>query len=214
MDGAAYSILQPGSTVATALSQGESKPKHAFLLELSGRMWRTTHIPLETVRPFVFDNVELQKQASVDAQQPESIDAFLASRVERLITTATVDDTLPLIRLRVDYTGAFGWGCFVFSQPLHNAVTLYLCTTAGAGFSTINTQRFGHQFVGRVANPHDLLMWFKPKREKGPKKHASDAPIMPPAPDSIALDEYVREHLLAALDILPAQDMTAALQQV
>lgn len=83
-----------------------------------------------------------------------------------------------------------------------------------AGFSTINTQQFGRQFVKLVANPHDLLMWHKPKRETGSKKPMGDASVLPPALDNIALDEYVKEHLVAALDILPAQDMTAALHQV
>ena len=40
---------------------------------------------------------------------------------------------LPLVRLRVDYTG----------------------------FSTINTQRFGQKFVGKVANPNDIVLWQK-----------------------------------------------------
>ena len=30
-----------------------------------------------------------------------------------------------------------------------------------SGFSTINTQRFGQTFVGRVANPHDMILWHK-----------------------------------------------------
>ena len=29
------------------------------------------------------------------------------------------------------------------------------------GFSTINAQRFGQRFVGKVANPHDILLWHK-----------------------------------------------------
>ena len=45
---------------------------------------------------------------------------------------------LPLIRLRVDYTG----------------------------FSTINTQRFGQTYVGRVANPHDMLLFTKAASRK------------------------------------------------
>ncbi|CAI5931419.1 unnamed protein product [Closterium sp. NIES-65] len=45
---------------------------------------------------------------------------------------------LPLIRIRVDYSG----------------------------FSTINSQRFGQQFVGKVANPHDMLMFFKAPTRK------------------------------------------------
>lgn len=30
-----------------------------------------------------------------------------------------------------------------------------------SGFSTINAQRFGQKFVGRVANPQDLLLFSK-----------------------------------------------------
>lgn len=47
---------------------------------------------------------------------------------------------LPLIRLRVDYTG----------------------------FSTMSTQRFGQKFVGKIANPTDVLHWHKaaPKKVK------------------------------------------------
>lgn len=40
---------------------------------------------------------------------------------------------LPLIRLRVDYSG----------------------------FTTINSQRFGAKFVGKVSNPHDMVLWAK-----------------------------------------------------
>ena len=44
-----------------------------------------------------------------------------------------VPPKLPLIRLRVDYTG----------------------------FSTVHTLRFGQRFVNRVANPSDILLWAK-----------------------------------------------------
>ena len=39
-----------------------------------------------------------------------------------------------------------------------------------SGFSTINTQRFGQGFVGRVANPNDIILWTKPpaRRQKVP----------------------------------------------
>lgn len=40
---------------------------------------------------------------------------------------------LPLIRLRVDYTG----------------------------YNTIHSQRFGSLFVGKVANPRDIILWSK-----------------------------------------------------
>lgn len=36
-----------------------------------------------------------------------------------------------------------------------------------SGFSTINTQRFGQKFVGKVANPHDMVLW-----QKAPQRRA------------------------------------------
>ena len=52
-----FSILQPGSSVATALSEGESKRKHVMVLEIMGEQWRTIKIALKTVRPFAFESV-------------------------------------------------------------------------------------------------------------------------------------------------------------
>lgn len=57
--GKSFSILQPGSSVATALSEGEAKKKHVVILEVLGDQWRTFKFPLRTVRPFVFDQVWL-----------------------------------------------------------------------------------------------------------------------------------------------------------
>lgn len=51
------SILQPGSSVATALSEGESKKKHVAILELLKESYRTVYHELTTVRPFIFDQV-------------------------------------------------------------------------------------------------------------------------------------------------------------
>ena len=74
---------------------------------------------------------------------------FLEGKVQAMVNeamrrqasgAAAAEKRLPLVRLRVDYTG---------------------CTT-------INSQRFGQKFVGKVANPHDVLHWHKAaaKRQK------------------------------------------------
>ena len=60
-----FSILQPGSSVATALSEGESKRKHIMVLEILGEQWRTIKVALKTVRPFVFESVSQHAHASV-----------------------------------------------------------------------------------------------------------------------------------------------------
>lgn len=52
-----FSLIQPGSSVATALSEGESKRKHVVLFEINRERYRTINFPLESVRPFLHDNV-------------------------------------------------------------------------------------------------------------------------------------------------------------
>ena len=47
--------MQPGSSVATALSEGESKKKHVFMLEVVDQNFRTIKQELQSVRPFAFD---------------------------------------------------------------------------------------------------------------------------------------------------------------
>ena len=48
-------ILQPGSSVATALSEGEAKKKHVIVLELVDQSFRVVKQELQTVRPFRFE---------------------------------------------------------------------------------------------------------------------------------------------------------------
>ena len=82
----------------------------------------------------------------------QAVGDFLEARVQSMVDECnrksrkgTADPKkpapLPLIRLRVDYTG----------------------------FSTINSQRFGQKFVGKVANPQDVLHWHKAAAKKASK---------------------------------------------
>lgn len=72
----------------------------------------------------------------------QAVEALLLEKIESMINQAKRGSgkgkgsaLLPLIRLRIDYTG----------------------------FSTIHSQRFGQKLVGRVANPQDALHWSKAK---------------------------------------------------
>lgn len=58
-------------------------------------------------------------------------------------------EKLPLIRLRVDYTG----------------------------YSTIHAQRFGHRFVGKVANPTDILLFSKTAERCAARSALPSAPF-------------------------------------
>lgn len=52
-------IIQPGSSVATALSEGESKKKHVVVLEILDQSFRCVKQELLTVRPFKYAQVRL-----------------------------------------------------------------------------------------------------------------------------------------------------------
>ena len=151
-----YVISQLGSTVQTSLTEGEAKQKHCMMLEIRGSQWRTTPIPLRTVRPFVFDNLNLSQELPTGnsfgddgfgdgeggagaEDRSKEIEDLIHKKVEDMLNLLAQDqdpslkEKLPLVRLRVNYTG----------------------------FTTINTQRFGQKFVGRVANPNDIVVFIK-----------------------------------------------------
>lgn len=187
-----FSVLQPGSTVATALSEGESKRKHCFMLEIQGHNWRTTKFALETVRPFTFGSVVLAEH-KLDAENQESVMAFLEQRVTSMVAKSTRSQKgsrtpqLPLVRLRVDYTG----------------------------FSTINTQRFGQRFVGKVANPHDIILWQKAavrrKESRTTGEIGANEMARPEALDETKISDLIAQHLSHDLQILPELELTNAL---
>lgn len=154
MDNEAY-ISQPGSTVATSLSEGEMALKHAVLLQVYQSNYSVTPVPLRTVRPFRLEHINLAElnipaaNMVTELQLCDTIAQKLAEQINRVLQEIA-DDTctdgsnpnarwtnnkLPLVRLKVNYTG----------------------------YSVINSKRFGQDFVDRVANPGDLLL-FSAKR--------------------------------------------------
>ena len=262
-----FVVLQPGSTVATALADGEARPKHVALLSLCGDQWSMQPLPLTSVRerashalamptcrccyrsrarapvlghadwgacglngprgpqldrpalpvwchahahaararalpvrqcatsrtrtplcatslshpyashayacassrplavavaagPFILREVVLREfEEEYDLHGEEGLTAFLAEQVEAMIDElarrgpppstpqAREKAALPLVRLKVDY----------------------------GGYSTINPQRFGQRFVGRVANPAEIVLFQKTKVKRREERAAAEA---------------------------------------
>ena len=166
------SVSQPGSSVTTSLVEAESGTKKICILELKpGKEkkdpphWRLLPVPLQTTRPYAFKNVLLAEQEDLlneeedgGGQDQEAIENFLMITVNGMIKEAMQNaasgvkklaqlNQLPLIRLRVDLTG---------------------------GFQSVNVQKFGQKFVGKVANPSDMLLFHKSKKKKGGNKDEED----------------------------------------
>jgi double-strand break repair protein MRE11 len=62
-----YFVTQPGSTVATSLANGESREKHAALLQIQGKEFQLQQLPHRKVRPFVLDVLALLEAAADEA---------------------------------------------------------------------------------------------------------------------------------------------------
>ncbi|BGP17491.1 hypothetical protein JCM10213_004413 [Rhodosporidiobolus nylandii] len=156
--GRPYYISQPGSSIATSLAKGEAIPKHVGLLRIQGKEMEFEPIRLRSVRPFVFEEINLLEYHDQQTEDKKKLDSkvkvnkYLKAKVNELIDRANKEwdelnpdkeedeRLLPLIRLRVDYShGPSGDGYFEVGNP----------------------QRFGQDFVDRVANPRDVVQFHR-----------------------------------------------------
>ncbi len=211
-----FSVMQPGSSVATSLMPGEADPKHVAVLSITGKDFKVEPIRLKTVRPFVMEDLVLRDDAEFKKHIKKSsnrthITQFLVSKVEDLIEKAKeawagaqeepdpdeeLEAPLPLIRLRVDYTAP-----------------------AGGSYEVENPQRFSNRFVGKVANTNDVISFFR-KKAGATRKTANgveipeDSVFSQLSLDTIKVDKLVREYLQAQnLLILPQNSFGDAVNQ-
>ncbi|KAM0786756.1 hypothetical protein ACM66B_002191 [Microbotryomycetes sp. NB124-2] len=218
VSGRPYYIVQPGSSIATSLAKGESIPKHVSLIKIQGKEFEFEPIRLRTVRPFIFEELSLSeviaKDDSVDLSSKVKVTKYLKMRVNKLIDQANKDwdelhadeeedaeRMLPLIRLRVDYSGG---------------------PTGDGQFEIGNPQRFGQEFVDRVANPRDIVQFHRRAASKRANKVEFDNPDEDKVNRAIATDglengmeklqmtslvaEYLKAQDLVVLPAAPMQD--------
>lgn len=170
-----FHILQSGSSVHTSLTHGEQAAKHVFLLEICGDKFRTTPIPLLSVRTLMIDDLMVPNNVAVNSQQGE---VLLSSRVETLIARGLEESRirreaylgwvsenglnpmyessypeLPLVRLRLQLPGVLST-----AERQERVGNVYILN-----------QKFGRHFTGRVANVTDLLQVINSNKRTGIK---------------------------------------------
>lgn len=219
-----FDVIQPGSSVATSLCEGESVTKHVCILSIHGRSYTSEPIRLKTVRPFVMREVQLANEAALKSVWKKSsnrtaVTQFLSNLVEDLIKEATTewieaqedesvpeaDCPLPLVRLRIEY-----------SAP------------EGGKFEIENPQRFSNRFIGKVANTSDVVQFYRKKsalrRTRGSTRTTGgdDEEVLPGdllaayggSIDNIRVEKLVQEFLdKATLSILPEKGLGDAIGQ-
>ncbi|XP_034825398.1 double-strand break repair protein MRE11 [Maniola hyperantus] len=187
-----FSVIQPGSTVATSLAAGEALPKHCALLQLHRKEYIVTPLPLKTVRPFIFKTVVLSEENldEEDVNEKEKVQNFLKEKVNQAIAEAESlrsgdpkQPLLPLIRLSVFFE--------------HE----------GQDFNRV---RFCQNFNGLVANPKDILIMKREKKVRERKERAEeeeDVDMSAAAVEATDVEALLRAYYAA----LPAERRLAVL---
>jgi len=180
-----FRITQPGSSVATSLTEGEAATKHVGILDIRGPQFRMSSVPLKQVRRFAVGSIVLKDHShGLDVEDPHIDDAMgklLEEQVDRLVREARA----LLIQENADGEGESGLeeddgdrdeeargGAvkrkrFKVDKPQQVLVRLKV---EHSGFSTLNNQRFGSRFVKEVANPSDILCFHRKRSKDGPKE--------------------------------------------
>ena len=136
-----FHIYQPGSSVATSLIQAESSPKHVGLCEINQDKFRIIPIKLETQRPFIYEQFELKQYADKIKNQ-EDIEHLIENKVQECLQKVEegkksnpklYNDLLPLIRLKIEYSG--------YTIIIMNSIL--------------------NKFSNLVANPGDMVQFWK-----------------------------------------------------
>jgi len=211
-----FHVMQPGSSVATSLVPGEAVQKHVAILSVTGRQFTCEKIPLKTVRPFRTQEIVLAtdkrfKDLAKKKDHRIELSKKLAAVVDEMIEEANQewadlqddpdnideeDRPLPLIRLKVEYSSPDGQ------------------------FDVENPQRFSNKFVGKVANTHDVVYFYRKKKSSAVGRNAKQSAIAAilehdnPELDSIKVEALVQEYLTAqSLKVLPQGEFGDAVNQ-
>jgi double-strand break repair protein MRE11 len=198
---AACFVCQPGSSVATSLSEGEAVKKHVGVLTVEGRTFSVTPHPLETVRPFVMDNMSLATEGIAEDDEAALRDALIR-KVDEMLALPELQDlppelSPPLVRLRVEVERA----------------------------PTLAVAEVGKRFVGRIANVTDVVHFFRRRAQAGRQRGMAtedeeDGDLLESLRNQsetarleALLGTYLREEQASKLEILPDSGLTGALRQ-
>lgn len=201
-----FYVSQPGSSVVTSLSPGEAVKKHVGLLRIKGRKMNMQKIPLRTVRQFFMEDVVLANHPDIfnpdNPRVTQAIQSFCFEKIEEMLENAERErlgnpqqPEKPLLRLRVDYSGGF--------EPFNNVL------------------RFSQKFVDRVANPKDIIHFFRHREQKekmGEEINLGKFITKPSEGTTLRVEDLVKQYFQTAeknvqLSLLTERGMGEAVQE-
>uniref|UniRef100_A0A8C7ADS8 Double-strand break repair protein n=1 Tax=Neovison vison TaxID=452646 RepID=A0A8C7ADS8_NEOVI len=200
-----FYVSQPGSSVVTSLSPGETVKKHVGLLRVKGRKMNMQKIPLHTVRQFFMEDIVLADHPDIfnpdNPKVTQAIQSFCLEKIKEMLENAERErlgnpgqPEKPIIRLRVDYSG---------------------------GFEPFSVLRFSQKFVDRVANPKDVIHFFRRREQKentGEEINFGNLNTKPSEGTTLRVEDLVRQYFQTAeknvqLSLLTERGMGEAVQE-
>ncbi|XP_076655737.1 double strand break repair nuclease mre11 isoform X2 [Halictus rubicundus] len=151
-----YFVSQPGSSIATSLSEGEAKTKYIGLLSINNMKFKMKKLKLKTVRPFVFDNLFLEDEdieVNYGLTLSESVYKFVDNHIENVLIPKAAEQLSghpkqpiqPLIRLRIFHT---------------------------KDEEVFDTIKLSRKYCEEVANPLDMVV-FRKNKNTGKRRSSS-----------------------------------------
>ncbi|NP_001398822.1 double-strand break repair protein MRE11 isoform 3 [Mus musculus] len=180
--------------------------RHVGLLRIKGRKMNMQKLPLRTVRRFFIEDVVLANHPNLfnpdNPKVTQAIQSFCLEKIEEMLDSAERERLgnpqqpgKPLIRLRVDYSG---------------------------GFEPFNVLRFSQKFVDRVANPKDVIHFFRHREQKGKTGEEINFGMLITKPASegatLRVEDLVKQYFQTAeknvqLSLLTERGMGEAVQE-
>ncbi len=166
-------ILYMGSTTITSLIDSEARPKHCFIVTIEGRKMDVLPVPLRRARPFLYGQIELSK-CKVPKDDEKAIEVCIVKRIDEMLKTSHHEaGQLPLLRLKVEYSG----------------------------YQVVNTRKMTTALEGKIANhAKDFIKFYKSpfssaaagnrKKDAG-KAQAAEGWKEVEDPDKLVLDQLV-----------------------
>ncbi|XP_953263.1 double-strand break repair protein, putative [Theileria annulata] len=152
-----FQILQLGSTIQTCLVPAEIPPKHACLIHITTENVNFYPISLKSTRKFISDELPNLNTYEKPHMNAEELQNYLKKEVEKLLENSEANFTTELNSLSLSEELSLQ-NLSKIQSIIHKAsCPLVRIKVDGSVFEVINPKLFGSSFIGKVANPNDIL---------------------------------------------------------
>ena len=163
------------------------------IIEIKGDQYRCLNLPLYTTRPFVISDITLSEH--IDAGVPhvtETMEQLLTEQIDNMLERVKGQSAAPQHNQPPVCESAIVLSpitdmltvshCVLSAEPKYSnsdrpSLPLIRVRVEHTGFARLNVSKFGQSFVNRVANPDDLLHFYKQRQPTARRERGDRGPL-------------------------------------